>query len=74
MSEGGPGRDELLDGFLPEGEGDVRNGVHDLRHLPGERQRQHGVQSLQEHSGDNQYDFLAPTEAQGMLMSVRPCV
>ena len=53
VSEGGQGRDELLHGVLQEGEGDVRHGVHDVRHLSGEGQRQHGVQPVQEHSGDN---------------------
>ena len=52
MSEGGEGRDQLLDGVLQEGEGYVRHGVHDLRQLSGEGQRQHGVLQLQEHSGE----------------------
>ena len=59
VSEGGQGRDELLHGVLQEGEGNVRHGVHDVRHLSGEGKRQHGVQPVQKHSGDNYAELLS---------------
>ena len=51
MSEGRQRRDQLLHGLLQEGEGHVRHGVHDVRHVLGEGQLQHGVQGVQEDSG-----------------------
>ena len=69
VSEGGQGRDELLDGVLQEGEGDVRHGVHDVRHLSGEGQRQHGVQPVQKHSGDNSAELLISKSSQPFVIA-----